>query len=356
MRILYGVQGTGNGHVSRARAMARALAGHPGIRVDWLFSGRPREGFFDMAVFGDYLWREGLSFAVRGGRIHSWATVCQSRPLTLIRDIRQLPVDQYDLIVSDFEPVTAWAGRFARRRVVGIGHQYAFKHDIPVAGRDPIGRLILEHFAPVALPVGLHWHHFGHSILPPIVDLASDLRSQPGNGDIVVYLPFEAPADILRLLASQPGTRFVMYHPAAQNGQIGNVATPPPSTVAFKRDLARCSGVICSAGFELIAEALSLGKRILAKPVGGQMEQLSNARALRELQYGEVMPRLDPALLQRWLAAPGRTVRITWPDSAGALAAWLADGCQQGVPTLSARLWLDAACNPVSHALAPSPA
>ncbi len=47
MRILYGVQGTGNGHLSRARVVAKALAKHY-IQVDYFFSGRQPEQFFDM--------------------------------------------------------------------------------------------------------------------------------------------------------------------------------------------------------------------------------------------------------------------------------------------------------------------
>ncbi|MEZ9793074.1 glycosyltransferase family protein, partial [Vibrio splendidus] len=39
MKILYGVQGTGNGHIARARAMAVAFR-QQNIDVDFLFSGR----------------------------------------------------------------------------------------------------------------------------------------------------------------------------------------------------------------------------------------------------------------------------------------------------------------------------
>ena len=42
MRILYGVQGTGNGHITRARTMLPALQA-AGIDVDFVFSGRPSE-------------------------------------------------------------------------------------------------------------------------------------------------------------------------------------------------------------------------------------------------------------------------------------------------------------------------
>jgi uncharacterized protein (TIGR00661 family) len=66
MKILYGVQGTGNGHITRARAMQVALAA-AGIEVDWVFSGRERSRFFDMQAFGDFKVFKGLSFATKAG-------------------------------------------------------------------------------------------------------------------------------------------------------------------------------------------------------------------------------------------------------------------------------------------------
>src|SRR5690606_23080407 len=101
MRILYGVQGTGNGHITRARAMAPELA-RAGIAVDYLFSGRPRERLFDMEPFGDFQHRDGLTFAVREGRIDPFATLRECRPLNFIRDIRALDLDGYDLVLSDY--------------------------------------------------------------------------------------------------------------------------------------------------------------------------------------------------------------------------------------------------------------
>ena len=56
MRILYGVQATGNGHITRARVMAPALR-NAGIEVDYLFSGRPADQLFNMEPFGDYQTR-----------------------------------------------------------------------------------------------------------------------------------------------------------------------------------------------------------------------------------------------------------------------------------------------------------
>ena len=119
MRILYGVQGTGNGHISRCRLMAKALQAE-GVQVDYVLSGRDADAYFDMQAFGEYRCLPGLSFATKDGAIDLWATVNRSQPLQLLRDIRQLSLDDYDLIISDFEPVTAWAAKRQNRPVLGI--------------------------------------------------------------------------------------------------------------------------------------------------------------------------------------------------------------------------------------------
>ena len=50
MKLLYGVQGTGNGHIARARIMAAALAKRSDVEVDFVFTGREPDKYFDMDV------------------------------------------------------------------------------------------------------------------------------------------------------------------------------------------------------------------------------------------------------------------------------------------------------------------
>src|SRR5690625_289811 len=96
MKILYGVQGTGNGHITRARIMARALA-KAGAEVDWVFSGRAPKDFFDMEPFGDYRLFKGLTFAIKNSRVRYGSTLLRSDLNALRRDVRSLDVDGYDL-------------------------------------------------------------------------------------------------------------------------------------------------------------------------------------------------------------------------------------------------------------------
>ena len=48
MKILYGVQGTGNGHIVRARAMADAFQ-QRNVEVGFLFSDREPQRYFSPA-------------------------------------------------------------------------------------------------------------------------------------------------------------------------------------------------------------------------------------------------------------------------------------------------------------------
>jgi len=155
MKILYGVQATGNGHISRARAMARAFREHA-AEVTWLFSGRERSQLFDMEPFADFHHRRGLTFATRAGAVCYWQTLRQNHLAQFLRDVWELSLTGFDLVVTDFEPVTAWAGRRAGVPTIGIGHQYAFGPDTPIAGDHWLARQIMRWFAPVDRPVGLH--------------------------------------------------------------------------------------------------------------------------------------------------------------------------------------------------------
>ncbi|WP_352260117.1 glycosyltransferase family protein, partial [Psychrobacter sp. TB55-MNA-CIBAN-0194] len=67
----------------------------------------------------------------------------------------------------------------------------------------------------------------------------------------------------------------------------------------FKQHMAQCGGVIGNAGFELASEAMTLGKKLLVKPLQGQFEQSANVAALELLAAAESMQTLDPAVLKR---------------------------------------------------------
>lgn len=335
MKILYGVQGTGNGHITRARAMARALA-DAGAQVDWIFSGRAREDYFDMEVFGNFQNFRGLTFVIEHGRVLFGKTLLNNSLLELYRDIKALDVEGYDLIINDFEPVSAWAARLAGKQVIGVSHQNAFLHNIPKRGNNLFVAGFMRYFAPVTQPIGLHWHHFNLPILPPLVE-AFSYANEPQADHYLVYLPFGDLEDLVPQLLVFPDYQFFVYHSVSVPRDDGHVHIRPFSREGFQRDLHHCEGVICNAGFELSSEAIHLGKKLLVLPVAGQMEQQSNALALSQLGYGSVTPALTEGALTRWLPLP-RPQPVTYPNVARALAEWLVAGAED-FNRLHASLW-----------------
>jgi len=338
MRILYGVQATGNGHITRARTMAPALAA-AGIEVDYLFSGRPHEELFSMEPFGDFRCLPGLTFAIKAGRIQYLNTALNNNMVRFIRDVRTLDLRPYDLVLTDFEPVTAWAAKIQKRPSVAIGHQYAFFHDIPKAKNNPLASAIIRFFAPGETQIGLHWDHFNLPILPPLIERPK-LSATVERGSILIYLPFEDTNEVIRLLEPFSNYRFQVYCATEVRKEIGNITLKPFSRETFQRDLACCEGVISNSGFELASEALQYGKKILVKPLKGQMEQWSNAAALTQLEMGTQMDDFYPEIITAWLRTPNPTP-VLYPDVAATITNWIQTGRTDSVDSLSRMLWAD---------------
>ena len=336
MTILYGVQGTGQGHISRARAMAAAFVGQD-VDVTWLFSGRSPARLFDMEPFPGYESRHGLSFTHREGKVQILPTLRDNKPLRFLQDVRQLDLAPYDLVVTDFEPVTAWAAKRRGVPCIGIGHQYAFGPGTPSNGGSWLSRAIMRNFAPTDTALGLHWHPYAHNVLPPILDLPE--RSLFQLDHILVYLPFEDQDRVTEMLRRFPERRFIQYANGLEHAVMGNVTRCPGSVVNFKRDLAACRGVLCNSGFELISECLQWRKPVLTKPLSGQMEQLSNALALEQLGYAAVMPQLSELRLGQWLESSPAAPLVNYSDVAPVLTAWLAAGCPETPQQLGRKLW-----------------
>jgi len=70
----------------------------------------------------------------------------------------------------------------------------------------------------------------------------------------------------------------------------------------------------------------------------GQMEQLSNARALKMLGLAHVMPTLDQDTIQAWLSTPGPS-RQRYPDVANAVVDWIVSGDWHDPGRLAHQLW-----------------
>lgn len=337
MNILYGVQATGNGHISRARAMAKAFEDQD-CNVDFLFSGRPQDKYFSMEAFGDYQTYQGLTFTTQKGGVKYLRSAWNNNLLQFYNDVTQLDLSTYDLVINDFEPVSAWAARKHNIPCIGISHQSAFRYDVPKKGGRWLDQLLIDHFAPADIHIGLHWYHFDQPILPPIVHTHFS-QHPPSQDFVLVYLPFEELEDVSDFLYHAINQTFVCYHPEIiEESIIENIHFKPLSHCYFQQDLHQCRGVISNGGFELPSEALTLGKKLLLKALTGQFEQESNVATLEVLGLAQSMDFLNPSVLRSWLDEP-QADHITYPDVAAHLVEWLLQGKWEKQDVLRKVLW-----------------
>ncbi len=344
MKILYGIQATGNGHISRSRMLAKYFNQRKiDVEVQYLFTGRDPKQLFDMEEFGEFWSRQGLTFVTQNGEVDYLKSAFHNNLFRFIYDVINLPVENFDLLITDFEPVTAWAAKLHHKAVIGIGHQYAFGKNTPVTGANFLAKNILKNFAPAKKSVGLHWHAFDNNILPPIIDTQLQIKALPiHNNIIVVYLPFENQIAVTQLLQRFPQWRFIQYATDTENKKQGNVSLRKVCYQGFKNDLCQAKGVICNSGFELISECLHLSLPILTKPIKGQMEQLSNAHALAQLKFATIMHQLCSKTTATWLDTINdqkTTVTKTIPDVAKTLVNWILNDPDRPIEQLSAQLW-----------------
>ncbi len=337
MKVLYGVQATGNGHITRARVMAPALAA-VGVDVDYLFSGRSANEFFDMGCFGKYKTKRGLTFHMKeGAKVDLPKTLLKNNISQLYRDINALNLSEYDLVISDFEPISAWAAKLNKKPSIGIAHQYAFLHNLPDTCNSLILKSAIRLFAPVEQAVGVHWHHFDYSIVPPLICASRHARGRLQKM-ILVYMPYEANETLYYWLSAFPDYCFRVYSKIEKPYVRGNVTFFPLSRDKFEKDLSLCDGVISNCGFGLASEAMQYGKKFLSKPMKGQVEQQSNACILKTLRLATVITELDVDVIEAWLKLDNPEPK-QFPDVAMMLSEWIAQGCDRPVDQLVKHIW-----------------
>jgi len=319
VKVLYAIQGTGNGHVSRATEIIPVLQRFS--ECDILISGSENE---INPGFPIQFKAKGLGFAFgRNGGIDVLQTLRKADFIQLWKEIRTVPVEDYDLVINDFEPVTARACKLKKVPCIGLSHQGSLLSDkVPrPRTRDWKGPLIIRHYAPVNIHFGFHFLAYDGNIFTPVIRSAVRNHVVEDGGHYTVYLPAWDDQFLIRFLEQFEGIRWQVFSKRAKKSyQHGHLSIFPVSGSAFTRSMASSTGVLCGAGFETPAEALFLGKKLMVLPMKGQYEQHCNAQALAALGV-RVIYNLDGRSswkVREWLASENR-VSVCYPNQTEAI-------------------------------------
>lgn len=284
MKILYAVQATGNGHISRAMEMTPHLQKYGD--VDILLSGTQA----DIILPYDITYRKhGMSFVFgRKGGIDFPATFRILKPIRLFRDIYECPVKQYDVVIHDFEPITAWACWLRKHPCIGLSHQGAFLSDkTPRPKHRPFyGEWMLRNFAPAQTNFGFHFKPYDSFIHTPIVrkKIREAKAKVARKAHVAVYLPAYDEYSLVPYFQKIRSIRWKIFSKKARTSStIGNVDIFPVGDKEWIDALATAEAALLGAGFQSPSEALFLGKKLMAIPMYLQYEQQCNAVALSDM-------------------------------------------------------------------------
>ena len=215
------------------------------------------------------------------------------------------------MIISDFEPITAWAAKLQNRECIGVSNQYSFlSNKTPRPEKTEfLGEKILKWMAPVSNPIGLHFESYDDFIVTPIIKESLVKMDLIDKGHYTVYLPTYDIENILSIVYKIKSIRFEIFTNLKKPHWIGRCHVLPIKKEIFDESLRTCHGVITSGGFQTSVESLYLGKKLMVIPTKGQYEQLCNAKSLSKMGCDVGLLTDIPKFIDG-----GKKIKIEWED------------------------------------------
>jgi len=314
MKILYAIQGTGNGHISRAEQLYPYLQKHG--EVDFFLSGSNAQLQTPLPI----KYRSNgisLHYKTTGGM--DYGKISKSLGFNIYKEAKALPVEKYDLIINDFEFITSLACSLKKKKSIQFGHQASFQSKLtPRANTfNPIGNLVLDKFVKSTDYMGLHFQSYDKNIYNPIIKDEIVNATPIDNGHITVYLPQYSIAILSPYLLTQSKFNFEVFtKEVKQPTRYKNLTLLPIDNKTFTHSLIQCHAIITAGGFETPAEALYLKKKLLSIPILNHFEQECNGAAMQKLGV-TVIKKIDKNFNQiftKWIQADN-TVQFTLTHS-----------------------------------------
>jgi len=260
----------------------------------------------------------GFVFGKSGG-VDIWETYKKSRFRKFLKEISVLPVEQYDLVINDFEPVSAWACYMKNKPCIGLSHQAAvLAENAPKPEEaDMIGKLVLKNYAPVTEQYGFHFAKFDTNIFTPVIRQQVREQQVENKGHYTVYLPAYDDTRLVKRLSEFKDIKWDVFSKHNKKTfKQKNVYIQPIDNEKFIKSMAQSEGVLCGGGFETPAEALYMQKKLLVIPMKTQYEQQLNAAALKQMGV-PVIKSLKPKhsdTIREWIDN-GRIIKVDYPDT-----------------------------------------
>ena len=122
MKIFYAIQGTGNGHISRAEQLYPYLQKHG--EVDFFLSGSNAQLQTPLPI---KYKSNGISLHYKNTGGMDYGKISKSLSFSIYKEAKALPIENYDVIINDFEFITSLACSLKKKKSIQFGHQASFQ-------------------------------------------------------------------------------------------------------------------------------------------------------------------------------------------------------------------------------------
>jgi uncharacterized protein (TIGR00661 family) len=326
-RFIIAVQGEGRGHLTQAIAIIHLLQ-EQGHEVCGVIAGtnphKPLPDFFLKAVSAPLLQVQSPHFTMnkKGSAIHMPATILHNlrRAGTYLDSLRKMrrfiEGHQPDIVINLYEPLVALytLSYFRNFEIIAIAHQYIYLHEefhfpkgFTMQGAflkyytrfTAIGAKKIMALSMYALP---NHPDSKLQVTPPALRRNLLRRTPSVEPFILVYIiNTHFMSEIIQWHKQHPQVKLVCF---TDNRDVKerykgtytideNLVFHSLHQEKFLDLMARCSALVCTAGFESVCEALYFSKPVMLIPVEGHLEQYFNARDTARIGAGVYSKHFD---------------------------------------------------------------
>jgi uncharacterized protein (TIGR00661 family) len=329
MNFLFIVQGEGRGHMTQAIAFAKLLESN-GHKLNAVILGKSKRRavpeFFEREIKAPIHLVKSPNFETDRNQkkvsIHK----------TILKNVLKLNTYQKSLktidkivktekpdVILNFYDLLGGLYNFLFRpkaKFWVIGHQYLIGHpSFKFAPNKPVDKFLFQlNTAMTSLGAD---ERLALSFLPQVSYANQKVRVVPPllRPEVKVLEP--KTGDFYLAYMVNPGYSEEVIHFAKANSHlqikaywdkkgaaetehpIHNLSLHKVHDKNFLQDMANCKGLVCTAGFESVCEAMYLGKAVMMIPVSGQYEQACNALDAEASGMGIASIDFDFAKLER---------------------------------------------------------
>lgn len=348
MKFLFIVQGEGRGHMTQAIAFSRMLE-RQGHELSGVILGKSKRRavpeFFSREIPCPIHLVESPNFACDKDekKILIGKTIRQNfaKSATFWRSLKQIDevvkAESPDIILNFYDLLGGiYNGLFRpKAHYWVIGHQYLAHHPAFQFAPSSVMNKFLFKFNTRLTAMGaseklaLSFYKLGSTdnitVVPPLLrEEVKSLIATEGDFYLTYMVNSGYSKEVITFAKANPSLKIRAYWDKKEAEEtehpLPNLSLHRVHDKNFLRDMAACRGLVSTAGFESICEAMYLGKPVMVIPVKGQYEQACNALDTVHAGGGIASENFDFSKLERLIQsgfAPSTSMHDwidTWPE------------------------------------------